>query len=149
MLTDKNFIKIAYEVASWSKCISKKVWCIIVKDNRILSTWYNWTPSWYTNCDDYMRTIERDKHHEWSYKYEIHAEMNAIARAARNWIKIEWATSYSTYQPCFDCTRAMLATWIKKMIYKEKYKHYTWNDAENFVKECWWKMIQLRDLSNI
>jgi deoxycytidylate deaminase len=31
-----------------------------------------------------MKTVSRDKHHDWSYKYEIHAEMNAIVWAARN-----------------------------------------------------------------
>jgi dCMP deaminase len=69
--------------------------------------------------------------------------MNAIVWAARNWIKIEWATCYSTYQPCFDCTRALIWAGIKRIVYKEKYKHHTWEEAEKFVRECSWEMIQL------
>jgi len=36
MLEDKNFINIAKELASVSKCVSKKVGAVIVKDGRIL-----------------------------------------------------------------------------------------------------------------
>jgi deoxycytidylate deaminase len=60
MLKDENFINIAYEIATGSKCISIGVWAIIVKDNRILSTGYNWTPSWYINCCDYMKNKPRE-----------------------------------------------------------------------------------------
>lgn len=145
MLTDKNFMNIAYEVSSWSKCVSKQTWAVIVKKNRILSTWYNWTPAWYINCCEYWNWEYTSKHHDWSYKYEIHAEMNALIWAARNGIKIEWATLYSTYQPCFDCTRAIIASWIKKIVYKEKYKHYTWEEAENFIIHCWCELVHFTE----
>lgn len=143
MLKDENFLNIAYEIAKWSKCVSRQTWAVIVKDTRILSTWYNWTPAWYTNCDDYWKGEYTKDHHDWSYKFEIHAEMNALVWAARKWIKIEWATLYSTYQPCFDCTRAILAAWIKKIVYKEKYKHHTWTEAEDFIKDCWCEVQQI------
>jgi len=145
MLKDKNFLNIAYEVATGSKCVSRHTWAVIVMDNRILSTGYNWTPAWYTNCKDYWNWEYSEKHHDWSYKYEIHAEMNAIVWAARNWIKIEWATIYSTYQPCFDCTRAIIAAWLKKIVYKEKYKHHSWEEAENFIKQSNCEIVQITD----
>jgi len=31
-----------------------------------------------------MKNRERDSHHDWSLKHEIHAEMNALLWAARN-----------------------------------------------------------------
>ncbi len=143
MLKDINFINIAFEISTWSKCVSRHTWAVIVKDNRILSTGYNWTPAWYANCDDYWKWEYTPEHHDWSYKYEIHAEMNALVRAARKWIPVEWATLYSTYQPCFDCTRAIIAAWIKRIVYKEKYKHYTGEEADQFIKDCWWESIQI------
>jgi dCMP deaminase len=145
MLKDNNFMNIAYEVATGSKCVSRHTWAIIVKDNRILSTWYNWTPAWYTNCNDYWKGEYTPEHHEWSYKYEIHAEMNAIVWAARQWIKIEWATLYSTYEPCFDCTRAIIAAWIKKIVFKEKYKHHSGTELQDFLKATWVEIIQISD----
>jgi dCMP deaminase len=145
MLKDKNFLNIAYEIATGSKCVSRHTWAIIVKDNRILSTGYNWTPAWYTNCKDFWNWEKNEKHHDWSYKYEIHAEMNAIVWAARNWIKIENATIYSTYEPCFDCTRAIIAAWLKKIVFKEKYKHHKWTELLDFLKATWVEIEQIKD----
>ncbi|MDD2871014.1 MAG: deaminase [Candidatus Gracilibacteria bacterium] len=143
MLKDINFINIAYEIATGSKCVSKHTGAVIVKENRILSTGYNGTPAGYINCDEYWKGEYTKDHHDWSYKYEIHAEMNALIWAARNGIKIEGATLYSTYQPCFDCTRAIIAAGIKKIVYKEKYKHYTGEEAEKFIKDCGCEIVQL------
>ena len=78
MLSDKNFIKIAQELATASKCVSKQVGAVIVKDGRILSTGYNGTPSGFTNCNEHWKGKYTPEHHEWSKTYEIHAEMNAI-----------------------------------------------------------------------
>jgi len=145
MLTDKNFLNIAAEIAKWSKCVSRQVWALIVKDNRILSTWYNWTPSWYINCREYWWDNYTTWHHDWAAKYEIHAEMNAVLWAARNWVKIEWATIYCTYQPCYDCTKNIIAAWIKKIVYKDKYKHYTDNESEEFIRDNWCIIEQLEE----
>ena len=145
MLNDKNFLNIAFEIATWSKCISIWVWAIIVKDNRILSTGYNWTPSWYINCRDYMSNKKRDQHHDWSLKHEIHAEMNALLWSARNWVKIDWASIYCTHQPCYECTKNIISSWIKKIYYKEKFKHNSWIESENFIIENWCEIKQIND----
>ena len=144
MLTDKNFMKIAYEVATGSKCVSRQVWAVIVKDNRILSIGYNGTPAGYINCKDYWKWKYTPEHHDWSYKYEIHAEMNAIVWAARKWIPIEGATIYCTYEPCWDCTRAILAAGIKKIVYSESYKHHDSNELRKFIEDCWAEITQLK-----
>lgn len=144
MLKHKNFLNIAREISTWSKCVSKSVWAVIVRDNRILSIWYNWTPSWYINCDDYWNWEYTKDHHDWSLKYEIHAEMNAILWAARNWVKIEWSTIYCTLEPCFQCTKNILATWIKTIVYEDKYDKMWWTkEAEKFINDNWIELIQI------
>lgn len=135
MLRDINFINIAYELASASKCVSRQTGAVIVKWGRIVSTWYNGTPSGYVNCCDYWDWKYTKDHHDWSYKYEIHAEMNAIVWAAREWIAVEWATIYCTYEPCFDCTRAIIAAGLKKIVFAEKYKHHTWDEIKEYVEQ--------------
>lgn len=145
MLTDKNFINICIEVAKWSKCVSRQVWAVIVNDNRILSTWYNWTPAWYINCREFFKWVHNEHHHDWAAKYEIHAEMNAILWAARNWVAIEWSTIYCTYQPCFDCTKNIIWSGIKRIVYKDKYKHYTWDEAEQFIRDNNCEIVQIKD----
>jgi len=47
----------------------------------------------------------------------IHAEVNAIAKAARQGIKIDGATMFTTSFPCLICIRAIIAAGIKKVIY--------------------------------
>ena len=53
VISDKNFINIAHEISKASKCVSKQVGAVIVKDGRILSTGYNGTPAGFTNCNDH------------------------------------------------------------------------------------------------
>ena len=137
MLTDKNFLSIAYEIAKASKCVSRWTGAVIVKDGRIVSTWYNGTPSWYVNCCDHFAWKYGPEHHDWSYKYEIHAEMNAIVWAARKWLSIEWGTMYCTYEPCFDCTRAIIASGLKRIIFAEKYKHHKDTELKDFLDQTW------------
>lgn len=143
MLTDKTFINITEELSKWSKCLSKKVWALIVKDGRILSTWYNWTPSWYINCNDYFWWVHTTwVHWKWSVKYEIHAEMNVILWAARKWVSIEWWTMYCSCQPCYDCTKNIIWAWIKKIVYKDKWKHNNSTELDDFLKDNWCISIQ-------
>ncbi|SFV75891.1 dCMP deaminase [hydrothermal vent metagenome] len=131
MLSDTNFIHIAKEIATASKCVSKQVGAVIVKEGRILSTGYNGTPSGYTNCCDYWNNQYTKEHHEWSKKYEIHAEMNAIIWAARKGISIEGATIYVTLEPCSECSKNLIASGIKRIVYAQPYEH---NDSKTITQ---------------
>ena len=134
MLNDKNFINIAKEIASASKCVSKQVGAVIVKDGRILSTGYNGTPSKYQNCCDYWDGEYTSEHHEWSKTYEIHAEMNAIIWAARKGISIEGGTIYVTLEPCSECSKNLIASGIKKIVYEKSYEHNNSKISSQFLK---------------
>lgn len=144
MLNDKNFLRMAYELASASKCVSRGTGSVIVKDGRIVSTGYNGTPAWYINCRDHFKWEYGPDHHDWSYKYEIHAEMNAIVWAAREGISINGATIYCTYEPCFDCTRAIIAAGLKRIVFAEKYKHHQGTEVSDFVQENWAVIEQVK-----
>ena len=135
MLCDKNFINIAHELASASKCVSKQVGAVIVKDGRILSTGYNGTPAGYTNCCEHWNDEYTSEHHEWSKTYEIHAEMNAIIWAAREGISIKNATIYVTLEPCSDCSKNIIASGIKRIVYDKSYEHTNSDVVTNFIKE--------------
>lgn len=135
MLTDKNFINIALEIAKASKCVSKQVGAVIVRDGRILSTGYNGTPAGFTNCCDHWEGNYTSEHHEWSKTYEIHAEMNAIIWAAREGISIKGATIYVTLEPCSDCSKNIIASGIKRIVYDKSYEHTNSDVVTNFIKE--------------
>jgi len=135
MLNDQNFINIAKEIASASKCVSKQVGAVIVKDGRILSTGYNGTPPGYTNCTDYWDGQYTKDHHEWSKTYEIHAEMNAIIWAAREGISINGATIYVTLEPCSDCSKNVIASGIKRIVYDKSYEHTNSQIVTKFITD--------------
>ncbi len=135
MVSDQIFIKIATEIASASKCVSKQVGAVIVKDGRILSTGYNGTPPGYVNCCDYWDGEYTSEHHEWSKTYEIHAEMNAIIWAARKGISIEDATIYVTLEPCSECSKNLIASGIKRIVYKTPYEHTHSEIISKFLKD--------------
>ncbi len=135
MLNDKNFINIAKEIASASKCVSKNVGAVIVRDGRILSTGYNGTPAGFTNCSDHWNWEYTKDHHEWSKTYEIHAEMNAIIWAARQGISIEGATIYVTLEPCSECSKNVIASGIKRIVYDIPYEHTNSKVITKFIKE--------------
>ena len=135
MLSDANFINIATEIASASKCVSKQVGAVIVKDGRILSTGYNGTPAGFTNCCDYWKGEYTPEHHEWSKTYEIHAEMNAIIWAAREGISIEGATIYVTLEPCSECSKNVIASGIKRIVYAKEYEHTHSKIISKFIED--------------
>lgn len=51
----------------------------------------------------------------------VHAEMDAITTCARNGIGIAGATLYTTTFPCHTCTRHIIASGFKRVIYAEPY----------------------------
>ena len=135
MLCDRNFINIATEIATASKCVSKNVGAVIVKNGRILSTGYNGTPPGYTNCCDHWNGEYTSEHHEWSKTYEIHAEMNALIWAAREGISVKDATIYVTLEPCSDCSKNIIASGIKRIVYDKSYEHTNSEIVTKFIKD--------------
>jgi len=69
------------------------------------------------------------------YKYEIHAEQNAIAQAASHGINIRGCTIFIPIMPCLDCARLIVASGIKTVIYKDPYIDKNYNEQSvNFLK---------------
>ncbi|MBI4215152.1 MAG: hypothetical protein HY602_00300 [Parcubacteria group bacterium] len=66
----------------------------------------------------------------------VHAEVNAIAKAARQGIKIDGATMFVTSFPCLICMRSIIAAGIKKVVYmNDFYKpHHLELFSENGIK---------------
>jgi deoxycytidylate deaminase len=57
-----------------------------------------------------------------THPYVIHAEANAITRAARLGIATDGAYIYTTTLPCSECAKMIVASGIKKVYYVETYK---------------------------
>lgn len=120
MISHNQFLEMAEVVAKSSKCVSLQVGALIVKDSRVVSMGYNGTPPGYANCNE-IHDERGPEHTEWSNKYEIHAEMNAIAFAAKNGVSIDNGTIYVTIEPCFNCLKVISAAGIKKIYFRNSY----------------------------
>ena len=124
---DKRFMELAETVASWSSCYqeNRHVGAVVVKDKRILTTGYNGAPSGVTSCATRGECLRKKLNIASGTRqemcYAVHAEQNAICQAAKMGISLEGATIYVTHQPCVICTRMILNSGIKKVIYKKGY----------------------------
>ena len=111
---DKAYLKMASEWAKLSYCQRKQVGALIVRENMIISDGYNGTPSGYINqCED----EEGDTH--W---YVLHAEANAILKVAKSTQSAEGATLYITLSPCRECSKLIIQSGIKRVVYSIEYK---------------------------
>jgi dCMP deaminase len=153
----KIFLDVAEKLSEMSHCISHKVGCILVKDGRIISTGYNGTPASTINCDDYfsnrisdknnLTDMEREEHHAFSEKFEIHAELNAILCAAKNGISIDGSILYSTLHPCYNCLKMICNSGIKTIIYRYEYDKFSLtSEIKEMIERCGIQLIPERDL---
>lgn len=124
----------AFLTAKRSKCVSRQVGAIIVKDDRIVSEGYNGTPKGYINCCEHFEEYN-EEHHLWSNTHEIHAEMNAILWSARKGISIEGGTIYSTTKPCLQCTKNIIASGITTIYYSDEYSKNDDETLDAFLRE--------------
>jgi dCMP deaminase len=144
---DRTFLEMATSLSKLSNCIMYKVGCLIVKDNRIISMGYNGTPQGFTNCSDQHKHIqprfgpsaytkaEKEEHHEFSSKFEVHAEMNSILFAAKQGTSIDGATMYCTLQPCNDCAKNICQAGIKRIVYDKEYPRSSYcDDVQTMIK---------------
>ena len=110
---DLAYLKMAKEWGKLSYCERKKVGALIVKDRMIISDGYNGTPSGFDNaCED------PDNKTNW---YVLHAEANAILKIARSTQSCENATLYLTLSPCRECSKLVLQSGIKRLVYINEY----------------------------
>jgi len=111
------FMSIALESSKRSTCDRKHIGAVIERDKTILSTGYNGSIRGFPHCDDVGHMLE-DGH----CVATIHAEANAIIQAAKNGVKIEGATIYTTASPCWWCFKMIANVGIKKIVYGELYR---------------------------
>jgi|TARA_R100001163_G_scaffold45955_1_gene34541 dCMP deaminase len=107
---DIRFMRMAHEVASWSKDPSTKVGCVLVKDRKIISMGYNGFPRLIE--DDLNRLIDR----EVKYEMTVHAEQNAVITAALHGISTAGSTAYVTFSPCSRCAAVLINAGISTVV---------------------------------
>jgi len=106
---DRKFMRVAEQIARWSKDHSRKVGCVVVGPNHeVRATGYNGFPR---GIDDSVGArYERPA----KYKWTEHSERNAIYNAARTGVSLDGCTLYvTTLYPCVDCAQAIVQVGIR------------------------------------
>mgnify|MGYP001072477990 CR=1 FL=1 len=140
------YMEIAYSIAKLSYAQRRKVGCVIVKDQQIVSFGYNGTPHGfdnqceetlvetqnYENPDDALHLVEEHgytcengcctKETKTTKKEVLHAESNALSKLAKSTMSSEGATLYTTTAPCFECSKLIIQSGINKVYYNEGYR---------------------------
>lgn len=101
-----------------------QVGCLLIKDGHIIAEGRNGTAPGDVNCCDKF-TERGEDHSEWSGKFELHAEVNAVLHTRND---VKGSKAVVTHSPCFPCTRTLVAAGIKEIYYLERY--YRQSDEE-------------------
>jgi dCMP deaminase len=110
---DHSYLEMAEIWAQNSYCKRRKVGALLVKDRMIISDGYNGTPSGFENiCEEDGVTKP----------YVLHAEANAITKVAKSGNSSEGATLYVTASPCLECSKLIIQSGIKRVVYRDEYR---------------------------
>lgn len=134
-------MQIAYQISKLSYAKRRRVGCIIVKDEQIVSFGYNGTPHGFdNNCEETQtRSIDNPDHMEILIekgydckdgccsmqvtKQEVlHAESNALMKISKSTLTSKDSILYTTTSPCFECAKLIIQAGVKKVFYCESYR---------------------------
>ena len=113
---DEYFMGVAMLSAARSKDPNMQVGaCIVSQDNKILSMGYNGFP---IGCSDDEFPWNRDgEPYDNKYFYTTHSELNAILNYRGG--SLEGNKLYVTLFPCNECSKAVIQSGIRTVIYAD------------------------------
>lgn len=110
---DLLYMNIAEQVAKMSHATRNKVGAIVVKGDNIISFGWNGTPTGFDNCCEDGDITKPEV---------IHAECNALIKLARTTGNSADGTLYLTLSPCNECSKLIIQSRIKRVVFKEVYR---------------------------
>ena len=123
---DEYYIAIAKLASIRSTCLSRKVGCVIVKNDNPISFGFNGPARKMEHCEEAGGCKRRAMPNYKSGAFlEIcpasHAEQNAVAFAARHGISLEGSTAYVNTFPCKDCMNSLINAGVERIVYDSDY----------------------------
>ena len=121
---DEYFMDIARVAAKRSNCAKRQVAAVLVRDKRIIATGYNGTPRGVKNCNEGGCARCNSFGPSGANLGEClcsHAEENAITQSAYHGVAIKDALLYTTFSPCLMCTKMIINSGIREVVYDAHY----------------------------
>lgn len=120
---DNRFLRLAKEVASWSKDHECKVGAVLVSpDKRRFAVGYNGFPRGVVDTKERLRGSDR-------LPLTAHAELNALLNAGCD---LSGWTIYCTRGPCLECAKAIIQSRIARVVFPPLDPESSWH-ANNMV----------------
>lgn len=141
------YMDVAEAAARNSHAVRKQVGACLVTNNQVILSGWNGRLSGQSNeCEEYddssfdgtfksLKLVTR--------KDVVHAEMNAISKAAREGVSTLGSTLFVTLSPCVDCAKMLVASGVKEVVYKENYRD---SSGVDFLKKCKVVVTQFQDI---
>lgn len=119
---DKRFLRLAFEISTWSKDPSTKVGAVITDaDMRIVSTGFNGLPRGIKDLPDRLQDRES------KYSMIVHGDMNAVLFARRD---LTGCTIYTVpFMPCDRCAAVIAQTGISRVVAPLHDATHRWIDS--------------------
>jgi len=131
---DILYLDIAKRISEMSYAKRKKVGAVLVKDNNIIGFGWNGTPSGFdNNCED-----ENNQ----SKDIVLHSEFNLFSKIAKSTLSSLNSTLYLTLSPCMECSKLIIQSGVKRVVYIEKYRIV---DGIDFLEKANIEIDQLDD----
>lgn len=127
---DIQFLQMARLISERSKCSSRHVGAVLVRDGSCIGEGYNGSPRGCSLCQNpneqcRRRTMGFGPGQGLEFCPASHAEMNCIVQAARNGISTKDATMFCWCgRPCKWCMALIINAGIKRLVYLEIEKEY-------------------------
>lgn len=139
---DKLYLDIAKRYSKESSCLRRQVGCVITVKNRIVAGGYNGAPRGIPSCKEKGICLRENSKSGENLQncLACHAEMNAITQASLLNIGINEGTLYCTHKPCSLCSKLIINTGIKRVVYE---KDYPEKFGEELLKEAKIEIVKM------
>ena len=134
----RRFMRLALHWSQYMTCDRARVGAVIVRDKRVIASGYGGAPSGSETCDSVGHAI-----HNNHCVRTVHAEMNAIAQAARYGPSTNGCDLYCTVMPCWNCAKMIAAVGIEHVYYLRDYHPEEWEFYEPLYEGLTTKFIKL------
>ena len=119
---DEYFMDLCRVISKHSKCKSRKLGAVLVREKAIVATGFNGPAHGVGHCGEECprRTLGYKSGEGLEYCIAAHAETNCIASAARNGVCTEGCALYlNWFTPCKDCLSLIINAGIVEVVCTE------------------------------
>lgn len=116
---DTTLMDTAFLFSQRGTCSRLHTGAVLARDGRVLSTGFNGAAAGLPHC---RHQNPGSKDAKDACLIAVHAELNAIAFAARYGVATQAAEMFATHMPCVACSQAIINAGVERVVYCYEYR---------------------------